>query len=73
MLVLSETGSIVDKALDVSRDYMEHERNEGELRDLLKRLRVSMDEDAFRALNRYVGLCESRRSDSDLETYGRGA
>ena len=64
---------IVDKALDVSRKYMEHEREEEELRDLLKRLGVPVEEDALRAINRYVGLCESRRSDSDLATYGRFA
>ena len=64
---------IVGKSLDVSLKYMEDERTEAELRDLLGRFRVEVEEDALRALMRYVRFSQSRRVDSDFNTYGPGA
>jgi hypothetical protein len=65
--------NIVEQALDVSKTHMEDERTLAELQVLFGRLRVEMEEDALRALMRYVRLSQSRRVDSDFNTFGPGA
>ena len=70
---MREYDDLVSQALDMSATHREHERTENELRDLLKRLKVDIDEPALKALGRYVSLSQSRRVDSDFNTYGPGA
>lgn len=64
---------IVSRALDMSATHMEDERTESELSELLKRLEVEMDEPKLKALGRYVRFSQSRRVDSDFNTYGPGS
>ena len=55
---------IVDKALDVSRKHNEDERTEEEVQSLLGRMDVTLEDDALRAVVRYVNLSNSRHADS---------